>query len=303
MNKPALNRARSTWHILKTVSVSAIQSEASTPVALALVGAEPRRAEALLRLYAGDAASAVHPELRAFDDTSGAAGFPQDPGAFSLVLDAGGGRVSPPAGLPIYSVQDIGDWDRTVQRILDDRPDLALPLARRFPGFREPVSKRIILDTARANAEFAMVNALPGVFPLLAALLPTAAVGDMLMLAKNQALMLFRLAAAHGQSLDLKDRARDLGPLIGNAFGWRAIAREVVGVVPGGVGLVARGAIAFAGTVALGEALRRLYAMGQRPTRAQIGRYYRDAMEDARETARGIARRLRGRDRAPLTRK
>jgi uncharacterized protein (DUF697 family) len=300
---PALNRAKSTWDILRTVSVGAILQEAQTPVTLAVVGPEDRRTQALRDLYAGDAASVVHPELRVFESTSELAGFPREPGSFDIVIDAGGGRVDPPPGAAIYGIQDIGDWLRTAQRILDQRPDLALALARRFPGFRPEVSRRIVRDTALANAEFAMANALPGVFPALALLLPTASVGDMLMLAKNQALMLFRLAAAHGHSLELRDRARDLGPLLGNAFGWRAVAREVVGVVPGGVGLIARGVIAYAGTVALGEALLRLYAMGQKPSRAQINRYYREALADAREAVGGVARRLRGGGRRSLPRK
>ncbi len=296
----SLGRAKSTWDILKTVSVGAISGEARVPVTVALVGAEDARRQALSSLYAGDESSVVHPELRVFDSTAAAAGFPQQAGMYDVVIDAGGGRTEAPPGVVLYRVADIGDWDRTVERILDDRPDLALTLARRFPGFRPEVSRRIVRDTALANAEFAMVNALPGIFPILGLLLPTAAVGDMLMLAKNQALMLFRLAAAHGQSLELRDRAKDLAPLLGNAFGWRAVAREVVGVVPGGVGLVARGAIAYAGTAALGEALRRFYAMGQRPTRAQINRYYREAMEDARVSARNVARRIRGGDRKSL---
>jgi uncharacterized protein (DUF697 family) len=145
-----------------------------------------------------------------------------------------------------------------------------------------------------------MLNALPGVIPPLAILLPTTAIGDIVILAKNQAMMLFRLAAAHNLPLDLTSRSPDLAPLLGNAFGWRALARQLVAVVPGGVGVAARGAIAYAGTVALGEALRRLYALGQKPNRAQVARLYRESLTEARDVAKSIAGRLPLRRRGQL---
>ena len=44
------------------------------------------------------------------------------------------------------------------------------------------------------------LNALPGVIPIIAPLLPAAAIGDIFMLTKNQAMMLYRLAAIHEQA-------------------------------------------------------------------------------------------------------
>src|SRR5262249_38273643 len=145
-------------------------------------------------------------------------------------------------------------------RLLEQRPDLLLSLGRRFPGLRDAVAKRVIRDTATANAEFAMLTALPGDIPVLGAILPAGAIGDIFVLTKNQAMMMYRLAALHELPLDTKSRSRDIAPLLANAFGWRALAREIVGAVPGGVGLVARGSIAYAGTVALGKSLEKLYS-------------------------------------------
>src|SRR5205085_1889046 len=119
----------------------------------------------------------------------------------------------------------------------------------------------------------AMLSALPGVIPIIGPLLPPGALVDMFMLTKNQAMMLYKLAAIHDLPLDASSRSRDLGPLLANAFGWRALARELVGAVPGGIGMVARGTIAYAGTVAIGKSLSRLYQTGQKATRAQVNQF------------------------------
>ena len=137
-----------------------------------------------------------------------------------------------------------------------------------------------------------MISALPGVIPIVGAILPASAIGDIIMLTKNQAMMMFRLAAIYNLPVDVSSRSRDLGPLLANAFGWRALARELVGAVPGGVGLAARGTIAYAGTVALGKGIQRLYATGQQPTRALLSRFYKEAASGAKELVGGIARRI-----------
>lgn len=285
----SIGQAKSFWNILKTVTVRPIADAAAQSFAIAVVGEE---AACEMVLQALEPGAAVHPSIRSYRSTSEEDGFPQSSGSFDIVIDAGGGRGAEPVRAPIYSISDLGGWDATVERILDEREELLLAMGRRFPGLRDAVSRRVIRETAVANAEFAMLNALPGLFPVLGIILPTAAVGDMVILAKNQAMMLYRLAAIHELPLDVRSRAQDLAPLLGNAFGWRAVAREVLGFVPGGVGLVAKGAVAYAGTVAVGEALRRYYTLGQRPSRSQFARLYREALAGAREVAGEIARRL-----------
>ena len=48
--------------------------------------------------------------------------------------------------------------------------------------------------------------------------------------------------------------------VVGAAFGFRAVARELLDLVPV-AGWAAKGAVAFAGTKAVGEAARRRYAI------------------------------------------
>jgi uncharacterized protein (DUF697 family) len=295
--------AKRFWKTTKEVSIGQIAQAAQRPFSIAIVGTPERRAELLHRLFPNVAEGEVVPErslVKAFDSTSTEVGFPADAGPDYLVIDAGGGRALTPINSPVYSIDEMGDVDRVLERVLDQRPELMLSLARRFPGLRPLVAQRIIHETALANAEFAMLNALPGVIPIVAPLLPAVSVGDIFMLTKNQAMMLYKLAAIHELPLDLRSRSKDMAPLLGNAFGWRAIARELVGMAPGGVGLVAKGAIAYAGTVALGKALERLYETGQVPTKAAVKELYDEAMSGAKEVSRGILASIRKRARKPV---
>jgi uncharacterized protein (DUF697 family) len=292
-----VNQAGKFWKTIKAVSVPEIARESKKPVSMTVIG-EPQKRETVLKaLFAKPAETDVVPDrslVQVFNSTDPETGFTTDAGPLNIVIDAGGGRTEAPMTVPIYSIEELGGWDRVLERIIEQRPDLSLSLARQYPVFRRAVSERIIKDISLANAEFAMLNALPGIVPIIAPLLPAAAIGDIFMLTKNQAMMLFRLAAAHDLPLDLRARSKDLGPLLGNAFGWRALAREVVGMVPGGVGLVARGAIAYAGTAALGMALLRYYETGQLPNRAQINRFYKEAYAGAKKIAEERLRALRG---------
>src|SRR5437870_4843161 len=72
------------------------------------------------------------------------------------------------AGLPCPENEFTFHMDnpmRTVREILDESPELSLPLARAFYPFREPVVDRIIQSVARDNTLFAVVTALPDVIP------------------------------------------------------------------------------------------------------------------------------------------
>jgi uncharacterized protein (DUF697 family) len=293
---PKVELAKAFWKTIKSVSVKEIAREAERPFAVAVVGSPAKRQELYDVLFPKASLDDILPErslVRAFDSTSSDAGFPTESGAFDLIIDAGGGRDEAPEGLKLFSLDEIGSWDLLAERLIEERPDLALSMARRFPGLRPLVSQRIIKETAIANAEFAMLSALPGIIPIIGALLPPGAIADILILTKNQGMMLFRLAAIHELPLDASSRSRDLAPLLANAFGWRAIARELVGGVPGGIGMVARGSIAYAGTVALGKGILKLYETGNQPTRAQINQFYREALDSAKGTILGISRRIR----------
>jgi uncharacterized protein (DUF697 family) len=152
--------------------------------------------------------------------------------------------------------------EETVSEIIHNHETLALPLARHFPGFRRPVIERTIHIVARENALFSIATALPDVVPSIIELPWTFGefASDTFFLTANQLRMAFLIAAASGHEVGFAHQKAAIASIVGAAFGWRALARELVGKIPLGGGLIPKGAIAYAGTYAVGKGLERAYA-------------------------------------------
>jgi uncharacterized protein (DUF697 family) len=177
--------------------------------------------------------------------------------------------------------------------ILHHRPAWKLVLARNFPAFREAVAERLIHEVSRVNAEFAILSTLPHTFPLPPAWFPIMAGTNLFMLTKNQALLICRLAAAYGMDLDPKQRIPEVVPVVGSAFGWRAVARSLAGLLPGGVGAVINGTVAYSGTYVVGKAAQQYYREGHRPSREQMRVLYEEAAARARSVVKSAIERVR----------
>ena len=176
-------------------------------------------------------------------------------------------------------------------RIILEKPELRLSLARHIPAFRPAVAAQLINEVSWTNAKTAVLSALPGIIPFTDFLMPATALGDMMILTKNQVLLLLQIAAAYGLPVDLRARTRELVPIVGGAFGWRAIARELIGLVPGGIGVVVKGAVAYAGTYTVGKAATIYYSTGQQLTKPRLKRLYLDAYRSAADRLKGLWRR------------
>ncbi len=167
------------------------------------------------------------------------------------------------------------------RRITNDLPGLAVALARRFPIFREPAVEYLIKEASRVNGQIAMLSAIPGVIPVASVFLPPAAVADIVLLTKNQILLLLKIAAALGLSYHTRDRLKEIVPVVAGAMGWRSLAREFVGIVPGGVGVLVKGAIAYAGTYMVGKSAYWFWTTGEHLSRKQKEKLYRQMLEEA----------------------
>ena len=165
------------------------------------------------------------------------------------------------------------DPERTLNEILKERHELALPLARRFDAFRKPVIDRVIHSVARENALFAVATALPNVVPNLLEL-PWAVgefASDTAFLTINQVRMAFLIGAASDRDVGYLEQKGQIATIIGSAFGWRTLARELVGKIPLGGGLIPKGAIAYAGTYVVGKGLERINRSAAAIPRASEG--------------------------------
>jgi hypothetical protein len=215
--------------------------------------------------------------------------------------EAAGPRV--PGDLEIYfdpaHDPDVGDSDvfgfdplrpsATVNTILERRPELAVPLALHVLPFREEVSRRMIKKIAKENALFSLATALPDIVPFIS--LPWAVgefASDTAFLTANQIRMAFLLAAANDRDIGYHEQRGEIASIILGAFGWRALARELVGKIPWGGGLIPKAAIAYAGTRVAGLSLERYYRLGKAYTRAERRLAYEDALERGRHLVGGL---------------
>jgi uncharacterized protein (DUF697 family) len=128
--------------------------------------------------------------------------------------------------------------EEIIERIVARAGDKSYALAAKLPRIRKAVCDEIIKNFSRQNAILGAAIFIPG--------------ADLPALTLNQMRMVFRIGGAYGADVD-RERAVELLGVLGAGLGFRAVAREVVGVVPG-LGWAVKGAIAYAGTRALGEA-------------------------------------------------
>ncbi len=204
----------------------------------------------------------------------------EDAGRFDLLL-CDEELLCPPDAFRFYRSEPR----RTVEDILNAQDELGLALARAFHPFRKPVVDRVIKTVAKENAAFAAVSAVPNVIPSLIEL-PWAIgefASDTAFLTMNQVRMAFLIAAASDRDIGYNEQRGQIAAIVGGAFGWRAIARELVGKLPFGGGLIPKAAIAYAGTYTVGVGLERFYRLGYGLTRQERREAYEDAFERGKE--------------------
>jgi uncharacterized protein (DUF697 family) len=118
------------------------------------------------------------------------------------------------------------------------------PLAARLPVLRRPVADVLVASFSRKCGVIAAAVFIPG--------------ADLPVLALHQVRMLLRIEQAYGRDADPRERAPELLATVVAGLGFRAAARQLLGVVPV-AGWAVKGAVAYAGTRALGQtAIARL---------------------------------------------
>jgi len=183
---------------------------------------------------------------------------------------------------------------QTVHEVLQHRPDLAIPLARHILPFRDEVSSRIVKKVAKENALFSLATAIPDIIPFIS--LPWAIgefASDTAFLTVNQIRMCFLLAAASDRTIGYREQKGEIASIALGAFGWRALARELVGKIPMGGGLIPKAAIAYAGTRVVGLSIARYFRIGSAYTREERRLAYEDALERGKGFATSVLESLR----------
>jgi len=282
------------WDVVKEVSAQPVRQEAGRLFVLGLAGdpeiAVAARAEVLGLNATPAVAAEAAPYLFAASPPYSEEEEKRLRYVDLLVSFPGGPAITELRPADTIRVQRVEDLK---QRVLEHRPDLRVSLARRLPGFRDRASELVIQDVSRVNAEFAAVAGISSAIPFLSPLFPAVAGADVLMLTKNQVFMILRLAAVHGQDPEFLPHSKEIASVVGGAFGWRTLARELAGVLPGPLGLPIRIGIAFSGTYSVGKAAQMVFDRGRRPNLKEMRRIYEDASRLAKETTARLMPRLR----------
>jgi uncharacterized protein (DUF697 family) len=174
--------------------------------------------------------------------------------------------------------RDAAAADEVRESIVTKAPERAPALGRHIPAFRPAAVEALIAETARANAQFALVSNLPAAIPVIGAF--AAAGADMLILTKNQVMLVYKIAASHDR--DLRDHwgiLREVAPVVGAGFFWRTLAREAASFLPLLIGTLPKVAVAYIGTEVAGRGADFYYRFGRKPTREQMRVIYRQAAD------------------------
>ncbi len=173
-------------------------------------------------------------------------------------------------------------------------PDRRVAWGRTFFGFRQPLTDYLIEQTARANAQFAIMTDITARIPMVGGVASTGA--DFFVLTKNQLILAYQLAAIHGRDLsDQKTVMMNAAPYLLAGLGWREVATRAVRIVPG-ASFVPKGVIAYGGTIASGllaralanpEGVRAWLRGVQEGTKTSIG-VGNSRMQDVKERVGGL---------------
>jgi len=166
-----------------------------------------------------------------------------------------------------------------------------IAVGRNLPILRDSVAAKLTRDAANNALKVALASALVDHIPVVGIVLGAfASAGDMVAITGIQVMLMLHIEAAYGHDPDL-GRAWQLLPIIGGGFGWRTLARELVGFVPV-AGIAIKGAIAYAGTIVVGESLIFLHEHGNHMTKGQAAALYEHAKSDALRFARELGTRV-----------
>lgn len=267
----------------KKLNPDEVRALAERPFTVGLVGRAPETLTAMENLLIGpDASIARRREVSRVLFRAGEPGAPAD---FDLLFYAE--DAPQPEGALTFSLTNPR---ASAREALEARPGLDLALARHFDLFRKVVISRTISNVARENALFSVVTALPSVVPAIT--LPWAVgefASDTAFLTMNQVRMAFIIAAASDREVGYRQQRAQIAGIVGGAFGWRALARELVGKVPFGGGLIPKAAVAYAGTYTIGVGLERLYRLGVGLTRKERRAIYQQALERGKKVVESFA--------------
>ena len=181
---------------------------------------------------------------------------------------------------------------RVFPHLVECSKGVEIAVGRCLPPLRESVAAKLTRDAANNALKVALASAVVDHIPVVGIVLGAfASAGDMIAITGFQMMLLLQIQAAYGKDPDVQ-RMWQLLPVIGGGFGWRTLARELVGFVPV-AGIAIKGAIAYAGTIVVGEGTTFFLEHGQHMSKKQAAQLYERTKDDAMRFAREFTARFR----------
>ena len=181
---------------------------------------------------------------------------------------------------------------RFLPHVIDCCRGIEIAVGRRLPALRETVAAKLTRDAALNALKVAGASAVVDHIPLLGIVIGAfASAGDMMALTGIQMMLMLQIGATYGKDPDLA-RVWELLPIVGGGLGWRALSRELAGFIPV-AGVLFKAAIAYAGTVVVGEGARVYFQHGRHMSAADGAKLYEDAKTSALAFARETFAKLR----------
>lgn len=254
--------------------------------------ADPREARAILFLgRPGDSAGAQCNGLRSMR-------LP----ILAITLDGGSPETGPsaapePGSYAEYVVPALTRETlkaRVFPHVIECCKGVEIAVGRRLPALRETVAAKLTRDAANNALKVALASAVVDHIPVVGLVLGAfASAGDMVAISGIQMMLLLHIEAVYGRDPDV-GRMWQLLPILGGGFGWRMLARELSGFIPvAGIGI--KGAIAYAGTIVVGEGVTFLHEHGKHMSSKQASDIYDRTKNEALKLARDFASRFTNR--------
>ncbi len=182
---------------------------------------------------------------------------------------------------------------RLLPHVIDACRGVEIAVGRRLPMLRTTVAAKLTRDAAlnalKVSGASALIDNVPVVGIFLGAFVSA---GDMMAITGIQMMLMLQIRATFGKDPDVA-QMWELLPVVGGGFGWRALARELAGFIPVG-GILIKSAIAYAGTVVVGEGATFYELHGRHMASVDAAKVYEDARASAQSFARDMLSRIRG---------
>jgi small GTP-binding protein len=182
------------------------------------------------------------------------------------VIEDARAKLNEPGLIPISALKGTHVADQLMPRLMEGDPALTVALGRALPGYRRQAAHRLIRQAA-------MLNALMGTEPIPGLDIP--------LLLAVQARLVLRIAAVYGEPMT-QQHARELAATIAGGAALRYLAGQASKLIPG-PGWVVSGAIAAAGTWAIGRTAMAYFESGKRLTPEQLRALYRRLVRRRRD--------------------